>query len=95
MLDFCDETPPEVVDDIPGERAAQLRNTQPVNSTARICFRADAGFPSAVTGDDNPHRCTYDRSLCAIPRGSSKFASQAVGTAWRCSRVYCDYKPTV
>jgi hypothetical protein len=29
-----------------------------VDRTACICLRADVGYPSAVTGNKNPHLCT-------------------------------------
>jgi hypothetical protein len=38
MLDLGDEPMSEVVDDIPGMRATQLRNAQDVHRTACICL---------------------------------------------------------
>ena len=77
MLDLRDEPLPEVVDNVPGIRCAHLRDAQPVDRTARIYLRADVGYSSAVTGDNNPHRSpTYDRPfLMAIVAGPLRACS--------------------
>jgi hypothetical protein len=65
MLDLRDKPLPEDVDNIPGIRSAHLRDAQLVDRTARIFLRADIDYTPAVTGDNNPHRCTYKQSLLA------------------------------
>lgn len=99
MPDLRDEPVPEVVDSIPGIGSAHLRNAQPVDGTARICLRADVGYPSAVSGGNDPHRCTRRRLQLVTPPLEENEAIPRWVDCERSPRVppslYCDDESTV